>query len=45
MVVVGPPIGCLDVVDVDFALVAELEGALALLVAEGVGLVDLGVFG
>lgn len=33
----------LDVVDVDFTLVAELERALALLVSERLGLVDLGI--
>ena len=34
----------LDVVDIDLLFVAELESALALLLAEGIGLVDLGVF-
>ena len=34
----------LDIVDIDFLVVAELECAFALLVAEGLCLVDLGVF-
>ena len=33
-----------NVVDIDLLFVAELERALALLLAEGIGLVDLGVF-
>ena len=39
-----PTHNALDVVDVDLLLVSELEGALALVFAEGLGLVDLRVF-
>ena len=39
-----PTHNALDVVDVDLLVVSELERALALVLAEGLGLVDLGIF-
>ena len=37
--------GRLDIVNVDLAFVTELERAFAVFFAEGLGFVDLGVFG
>lgn len=34
----------LDIIDIDLALISELERALAVLLAKGLCLVDLGVF-
>jgi len=36
---------CLNIVDVDFPLVAELESTLSVLLGEGVCLVDFGILG
>lgn len=34
----------LDIIDIDLALISELERALAVFLAKGIGFVDFGVF-